>query len=213
MLTFKNEKMKQVFEEELQKLPEINRRALLSFDWLKQITEIGKSNGIIDSEIEDFQIETILVLVGMVSPNDYPNELAVRLALSPAQVESLLGEVVKKVFTPIHDYIVHGGEKKSEPNINFNPVSEINTKDSLLSNGIELTTEETPIITPEAKLVRTVGSSPIIPETKPVGNPIIFNPQKTTSPIPETTPLLSTEKLRDMLIKKKQIVDTTIENL
>lgn len=203
------EKMKEVFEEHLVNLPEINQRALRSFNWAEELVVIGKQNGLPIDLLEELQIETMLVLVGLVSPEDYPNELTARLAISPAQVGIILNEVNNRILVPIHDYIINNGEKKMPSEVKFNPTSEITTQDSLRTHGIEITTENTPVTTPEVHLARTGGVSHIVPGSAP----IVFNPTQTTSPLPQTTPKLSNQKLQELLMERTEKVNTTLGNL
>lgn len=222
-----NSKLQQQFEEQLQYLPEINQQALRSFNWAEELIAIGKKHGLPIDSLEDLQIETMLVLVGLVSPEEYPDELATRLAISPAQVEMILGDVNDKILVPIHDFIINGGQKPlSEPGFNPTIQSEIQTapqnipihvqsettQNPLHAAGIDITTDDSPTIFPETSVVRMGGIPSTIPETKPVGTPLTFQPEQTTSILPEIQPPLSLQKLQSISEQRKKVIDITIEN-
>lgn len=215
-----NEKLKQQFEEQLTYLPDINQQALKSFDWATELISIGHGYGLHVDQLEDLQIETMLVMVGLTPPDQYETELITRLALSPIEATRIIEEVNKKIFSPIHDYIVRGGpEKPATP------------ATAMESAGFKMTTEETPINMPDDVMVRMGGSNPAvqsIPETKPTiinqpnSAPLQFNPNTTPDIAPITiTPeptvhpsiQLSMEKLEKMVHDKQQIVDATIQSM
>ncbi len=219
-----NEKLKQQFEEQLAYLPTINQEALKSFDWASELIGIGKNYGLHIDELEDLQIETMLLLVGLTSPDDYENELITRLAISPVEARKIIEDINIHVFTPIHDYIVNGGTQKKPPV----------TGDIMSSVGIEITKDETPLpAINNTNLVRTGGSNPVvqsIPDSKPITTgttPLQFHPTPENNPavptpvsIPETKPVvtqppivLSKEKLEQVSQNRQKIIDATLQSM
>lgn len=228
-----NDKLRQSFEEQLVYLPEINQQALKSFDWATELLSIGKNYGLHIDELEDLQVETMLVMVGLVQVKDYPNELINKLAISPAEANKIITQVNDRIFQPIHDYIVNGG-----PKVPSTP------KGVMESAGFEITDDDAPLVTKTDNFTRVGGvASPmqsIIPEdvtpvpTQPVVAPAIttgttplqFHPdeEKTpaaaipTQPIPvvETTPTpvtLSKEKLEAMYHDRQKTIDATLQSM
>ncbi len=206
-----NEKLRQTYEEQLRYLPDINQQALKSFDWATELLAIGKGYGLHIDQLEDLQIETMLVLVGIVSPDRYENELIERLAVSPAEAAKIVEEVGNRVFTPIHDYILAGGVKK--------PVTPTN---ALESAGFQMTTDETPINL-ETPIVRQGGGLTMnqsIPDTRPTPvAPLSFQPNAAaaipTQPVaPAPQPVsISREKLEKVYQERMQQVDTTLQSM
>ena len=228
-----NENLRQSFEEQLVYLPEINQQALKSFDWATELLSIGKNYGLHIDELEDLQVETMLVLVGLVQPADYQNELINRLAISPIEATKIIEQVNDRIFTPIHDYIVNGG-----PKVVTTPTGVME------SAGFEITDDDAPVVTKTDNFTRVGGvASPmqnIIPEdvtpvpTQPVVSPVIttgttplqFHPneEKTpaavipTQPVPvvETAPTpvtLSKEKLEAMYHDRQKTIDATLQSM
>jgi hypothetical protein len=214
-----NDKLRQQFDEQLTYLPEINQAAMRSFDWATELISIGHGYGLHVDQLEDLQIETMLVMVGLTAPEKYEDELITRLALSPTEANRIIDEVNKRIFTPIHDYIVRGGPEKPAA-----PTS------AMESAGMTLTTEETPINLTDDVLVRMGGSTPTqsIPETKPTvinptnAAPLQFTPNTATDVAPITINPVSTvnpgiqlsrEKLEKMVREKQQVIDATIQSM
>lgn len=210
-----NEKIRQQFEEQLAYLPEINQRALKSFDWATELVAIGKTYGLHIDELEELQIETMLLLVGLTSPDDYEKELIERLAISPIEAGKIIEDVNKRVFSPIHDYIVNGGTK-----------TETAPADIMESSGIQITKDETPIQTTPNNLVRVGGAAAAvqsIPDSKPTPvSPLQFHPtaEKSTEPaLPEIAIpkppniILSKEKLEQVSQNRQKIIDETLQSM
>lgn len=216
-----NETLRQSFEEQLVYLPEINQQALKSFDWATELLAIGKNSGLHIDELEDLQVETMLVLVGLSQPSEYQNELITRLAISPTEANKIIEQVNQRVFKPIHDYIVNGGPKK--------PTTPAGVMESA---GFEITNDDTPLTPVADKLVRVGGIAPsmqIPPEVNPVTqsapvSPLQFHPEesKTTTPEIPTQPLppepvattqLSKEKLNALYHDRQKTIDATLQSM
>jgi hypothetical protein len=213
-----NENFQKTFEEQLAYLPEVNQRALRSFDWATKILDIGKTHGLYIDQLEDLQVETMLVLVGLISPDDYPKEIMNRLAISPTETDKLIADINDTIFTPIHDYIVNQESQKIIPvGTDSQTPQPISFGSPLEQAGIEPTLDETPSPTPDVTLIRKGGSPAFgntVPETRPNSDykPLTFTPNVTTTPV-DTAPIpLSTEKLQKLYQQRQQIIDTALKN-
>ncbi|HQV64667.1 MAG TPA: hypothetical protein PKZ56_00290 [Candidatus Paceibacterota bacterium] len=209
-----NEKLKQQFEEQLIYLPDINQQALKSFDWATQLLSIGHQYGLHIDQLEDLQMETMMLLVGLISPEQYPDHLTEKLAVSPTEISKIIEQINHQVFIPIHDYIINGGD---------NPIT---TPENVMgSAGLEITTDETPINTaPPGPTIRTGGSTPInqvVPDTKPESIiPLQFRPTPMPtipqSQIPNqvlSPALLSKEKLEKLVQDRQKTIDASIQSM
>jgi hypothetical protein len=194
-----NDKLRQQFNDQLTYLPEINQRALQSFDWATELIAIGHGYGLHIDQLEDLQIETMLVLVGLTPANDYQNEIVTRLAISPSEADKIITEVNSRIFTPIHDYIVRGG-----------PESAPTSQSVMTSAGFQMGTE-----TPAPV------SRPVVIQNSPTSSPLQFSP--TTQPVAQVQPLadpvvhpsvqLSMDKLKKLYQDRQQVVDATIQSM
>lgn len=226
-----NDKLRKSFEEQLVYLPEINQQALKSFDWATELLSIGKNYGLHIDQLEDLQVETMLVMVGLVQVKDYPNELIMRLAISPSEANRIIEQVNDRIFTPIHDYIVNGG-----PKVVTTPTGVME------SAGFEITNDDAPLVTQTENFVRVGGiaspAQPTVEAVKPVSQPVItqapittgttplqFHPDEEKSPVAdipaqtipvETAPapvMLSKEKLEAMYHDRQKTIDATLQSM
>jgi hypothetical protein len=96
------EELKQIIKEELIKLPVEAQTAITSVDWQKIAEEIG-SKYLIEEEIESFQKEIALNLLGLELPTYITRNLKEQLGVSQENAEKMTSEVIEKIFTPIAD--------------------------------------------------------------------------------------------------------------
>lgn len=217
-----NENLKKTFEEQLTYLPAINQQALRSFDWATELIGIGKQYGLHIDQLEDLQIETMLVLVGVISADDYPNELITRLAISPSEADKIIEQINDRIFTPIHDHIVRGGPISS-------PISDAVIMEN---TGVQIIKQSpTPQYNQLSQTQSTVSekSDPLQPiqqiqTAQPNTNPLTFNPTPTNTVvdiqipetiIPSTEPIIISgqEKLEKLYQQRKKIIDTTLQSM
>lgn len=120
------DKLKQIIKEELEKLPKEKREVIDSFDWIKISEEIGRKYLLDESEINDFQVETFLILIGLEDPDLYANNIENNVGTSKNEAKKMAEEVLQKIFIPITDTLVENikkSEKTKDPkwdqNLNF----------------------------------------------------------------------------------------------
>ena len=125
------DKLKETIKEELAKLPKENQEAINSLDWATITEEIGKKNLLSEDEINNLQLETFLVLVGLEDPQLYSSNIEDEVGTSKDEAEKIAIEIIDKVFTPINDILVENIKKSGKIN-NSNPEQ---TLDFILSGG------------------------------------------------------------------------------
>src|SRR3989338_7324741 len=103
------EKLQKTIKEEIAQLPKEGQEAIGSLDWVKTAEEIGRKYELDESEVEDFQLETLLVLIGVVDPEFYATNIENHVDLTKEKAGKLAEEAFQKIFTPIR--------KKLEENI------------------------------------------------------------------------------------------------
>jgi len=105
MLQIKIEKAKDT-------LPEETKRAIAAVDWRAMILSLREKKGFSYEQLEDLELETELLLCGLLDPKDYPKEIENRLKLPKAQVDLLVSEMNELVFKKIRDELIKNTEKK-----------------------------------------------------------------------------------------------------
>ena len=93
-------------------LPEETRRAIDAVDWKTTILGMRVEKGYSYTQLEDLELETELLLSGLINPEEYPKELEKRLGMPRAKVEELVNEMNEKVFKKIREELVKNIERK-----------------------------------------------------------------------------------------------------
>jgi len=83
------------------KLSKESREAIDNVNW--KLTILGMNQMYTTEQLEDLEIETELLLCGILNPEDYPVELEYRMHLPKEQVTSLINEMDKLVFKKIQE--------------------------------------------------------------------------------------------------------------
>ena len=125
------DKLKNIIVEEIKKLPKENQGVINSFDWEKISEDIGKKYLLSEEEINNLQVETLLVLIGLENPDDYSQNIENEVGTSKNEAEKISDEIFQKIFTPINDVLVEN-LKKSEKVKNSNAEQNLNF---ILSGG------------------------------------------------------------------------------
>ena len=125
------EKLQQTIKEEVAKLPKDAQDAINAFDWIKVTEEIGKKYLLTDEETNNFQVETLLVLVGLTDPQFYPVSIENQVGTTKDDAQKMSDEATEKIFIPIANAIEEN-LKKNLKNNNLNPKQTINF---ILSGG------------------------------------------------------------------------------
>src|SRR3989344_3872085 len=94
------EKLQQTIKEEVAKLPKDAQDAINAFDWIKVTEEIGKKYLLTDEETNNFQVETLLVLVGLTDPQFYPVSIENQVGTTKDDAQKMSDEATEKIFIP-----------------------------------------------------------------------------------------------------------------
>ncbi len=125
------DKLKQIVKEEMVKLPKETQEAISSLDWGSVAEEIGKKYLLSESEVNDFQVETLLVLVGIETGDSYARNIEDEVGTSKEEAEKMAEEASQRIFTPIYNNLEEN-IKKSLQNKNLKPEQNL---DFILSGG------------------------------------------------------------------------------
>src|SRR3989344_833056 len=125
------DKLQQTIKVEISQLPKEGQDAIGGVDWVKIIEEIGKNYQLAGDGIEDFQLETLLVLIGVVDPEFYAINIENQVGTTKDKAKSMADESFQRIFRPIRDIL----EKDIKNNLkNKNPNWKQNL-DFVLSGG------------------------------------------------------------------------------
>ncbi|MFA5936837.1 MAG: hypothetical protein WC822_03090 [Candidatus Paceibacterota bacterium] len=93
-------------------LSEESRNAIDAIDWKNVIIGMREERGYSFTQLETLEMETELLLCGLIEPENYPKELETRMGLPRAQVDELVNEMNDKVFKKIREELVKNIERK-----------------------------------------------------------------------------------------------------
>jgi len=105
------EKLQLKMKEEIVKLPKNRQDAINSVNWPEITNEIGKKYLLQEDEINDLQLETGLVLLGLVDFNIYKFNVE-NIGITKEESEKIANEILEKILTPIA--IIIEGDIKSK---------------------------------------------------------------------------------------------------
>lgn len=127
-------------------LPKETLKAIDSVDWRAYILGMREKKGYSFEQLEDLELETELLLCGLLNPVNYPKELEERLKLPRPQVDLLVNEMNEFVFKKIKDELIKNSErreifvKRTEDMIPAHSASDIASVDKpaqIVKQGIE----------------------------------------------------------------------------
>ena len=125
------EKLKQTIQEEVMKLPKETQEAVASLDWASIAEEIGKKYLLLESEINDLQVETLLVLAGLEDGEFFPQNIESNVETSKDEAIKIAEEVNQKIFTPISNILT----EKIKNNLRTKNPNSTQTLNFILSGG------------------------------------------------------------------------------
>ena len=113
------EKLEKIIKEEMTFLPKEVQEAINSLDWARMAEEIGKKFLLTENEISNFQVETLLVLIGLEEGEAYVRNIENEVGTSKEEAEKIAEEAEQKIFTPIYGFLTEN-IKKNLKNKNLN---------------------------------------------------------------------------------------------
>jgi hypothetical protein len=121
-------------------LPRATRNAIDSVKWRDVILGMREKKGYSFEQLEDLELETELLLCGLLEPVDYPKRLEEEMKIPRAQVDLLVAEMNQFVFEKIKNELIKNTEReevfkrKEEPTNEQLRITNLNTKNSPLPN-------------------------------------------------------------------------------
>lgn len=133
-------------EKAKRELPLETVNAINSVDWRAAILGLRTKKGYTFGQLGDLELETELLLCGLVGPRDYPVELVNRMGISKSQANELVNEMNDLVFAKIREELIRNTERKkifrkdTDTQISENvPPAQTKKETSILSGaGIEI---------------------------------------------------------------------------
>ncbi len=115
-MDIEDKKIEEIVKKQWQKMPVEIQNALSVSGWENKIIELGKRHGLRVDQLGMFQQETLLVLLGLVHPDQYIHELQTRLNVVAPKAEALANDADKEIFSGIREKLkeVYGNNDETE---------------------------------------------------------------------------------------------------
>jgi type III secretion system FlhB-like substrate exporter len=94
----------EIIKDHYASLPEPVKKAIGSFDWAREIFDIGRSHSLHVDQIGDLQTEVMLVVLGLATPQDFYNQMVGAIAVPNDIAQKIIEEANEKVFNRIADH-------------------------------------------------------------------------------------------------------------
>jgi len=90
-----------LIENQLKTLPQELQRAIAVTPWRNLVGSIAKSNNLDQPKGESLEMETLFVVYGFESQNDFVSNLMRELSINMDKAEKIAGEINVQIFLPI----------------------------------------------------------------------------------------------------------------
>lgn len=107
-----------LIEEQLKTLPSNLQQAINAVPWKMLVQEIGKANTLDAEQIVSLEQETMFIVYGFESPNDYVSNVTKNIGVSEDVAYTIAESIAEKIFNPIlqkSEELEKSNEKKFEP--------------------------------------------------------------------------------------------------
>lgn len=135
-----NENQKKLIQEQMQKIPAEVREAIEKSDWERVVFNIGRAHKMHVDDIDVLSIETILVMIGLSHPKDFPDHLQKATGMSDDTLMDIIDEINEKLFSKIREALKTHYEK-----VSAGEIMDTGEKDELFHAGISLDDNHQPI--------------------------------------------------------------------
>lgn len=163
--------LKLKIEQAKAKLPPETLDAISAVDWHTVILGMREKRGYSFEQLGDLETETELLLCGLVSPEEYPKELARRMGISKAQVDELVNEMNDLVFKKIKEELIKNTERKKI----FNKSERMPERIPMADAPIPLNIQVAQLHPSDHKILETAGIE-IIGKPTPHPDPLLVKP-------------------------------------
>jgi hypothetical protein len=125
------EKLQQIINRELAKLPIEQKEAITSLDWPSMAEEIGRNHSLTEEEIDSLQVETLLGLLSLTSTDGFITDIEDNVGVTHEEAGNIADELGKKVFYPV----ILKTEKNIKGNMENRETTVDQNLDFILSGG------------------------------------------------------------------------------
>lgn len=121
----------QLIKQQIEKLPPEIQKVLRDTDWQSKMLAIGKKYSLHIDQLDTFQMETMLTLIGLTHPDEYVTELKSRLGVSENLAQALALEVNEQIMKSIRSQLIDVYNTPETIKQNVSPLATAKTPENL----------------------------------------------------------------------------------
>jgi hypothetical protein len=174
----------QLITEQLKSLPRPVQEAITSFDWAREVFDVGRKHALHVDEIGEIQTEVMLVVLGLISPKEFYDQMVSRIGIDEDQALEISSEVNDRVFVRIREFMKNYYAEEEKKGTVIAP----SEKDILRGAGIKLGDE--PEETEPAASEDHEDEEVFVPIAQPGTQQYNYNPPQTFMPNARPTQIL-----------------------
>ncbi len=187
-----DDNQKKLIAEQMKKIPTEVREAINASDWERTIFNIGREHKMHIDDIDTLSVETILTMIGLEHPKDYPDNIQKRIGLNDEELMNIVEQVNERLFSKIREALRIHYEKVATGEIMAD-----DEKDELHHAGVDLDDDYAPR-TEKKEILTMINKKE--PEPKPQPAPVATPPKP---PVVEVkAPINIPEKLMEEKVIK-----------
>jgi hypothetical protein len=164
-----DEEIQKIISDQLKRLPEDVRAAILSVDYKTKLQEITKRQRLLIDQAGKLEMETTLVMIGLEPVADYVTNVQRELEIPPGRAQIISQDVNENIFMPIRESLHTMNESTDDEDLN--PVDEppvtkfTNSNETNLNRDQILNEIENPSIIKEGDRSMSFSQKPVIAST------------------------------------------------
>ena len=135
-----DDELQKIIAEQMEKLPEDVKQAIISVDYKTKLQEITKKQKLLIDKAAKLELETTLVMIGLEPMTDYIDNLQREMELPPVRAKEVAMDVNELIFKPIRVSLQNMSEelKPTEEKVTkFTNTNEINLNRDQILKEIE----------------------------------------------------------------------------
>jgi hypothetical protein len=106
--------IEKIIKEQMEKLPIEVKKLFTDSSLGEKIINIGKKNGLNEGQLAILQTETNLVMLGLVHPDEYSDELKSHLNINDIRADNITNDINTEIMSGIREKIKETYEKTEE---------------------------------------------------------------------------------------------------
>lgn len=178
-----NEETQKIIEDQMATLPPEIKTILADFDWATKANELGAKYQLHIDQIGALQTEILMVLIGIVPPDEFENEIKTHLNLPQEKIPQIVNDANEMIFKPVRQALV-------------DIYDQVLTDEDVAEEGAVAPTINTPVVNtatgtdreallaaienPPASPTMSVGTGTPTPTTKPTTLETVRIPKQET---------------------------------